>query len=281
MPHPHVTVDDAIESILGPLSDSEHAELEADILVNGVHTALVVWSTGDVLLDGHNRYRICQRHGLDFPVRRVDLPDRDAAMEFVENTQLARRNLTPERYAYIRGRKYNRLKGKQGGTGANQHKQTGKTFHSATAEQIAEQCGVTGRTVRADAEFAEAVDEIGKADPKAKAAILDRKAKVTRAAVKEAAKAGPAKRAEFARAVVKDAESGGKAPRRQAAPRSKPKVKPSKIAPVIHDMVNEPGRRYCIVGGGFRVVIRNCGTSRTHEEIEMPPSFSILTVEHD
>ena len=36
----------------------------AGILAEGCRDALVLW--GDVLVDGHNRYGICQKHGLPF-----------------------------------------------------------------------------------------------------------------------------------------------------------------------------------------------------------------------
>lgn len=41
--------------------------LERSILAEGCRDALVLW--GDVLVDGHNRYGICQKHGLPFQNR--------------------------------------------------------------------------------------------------------------------------------------------------------------------------------------------------------------------
>src|SRR6218665_4162955 len=42
----------------------EHEALERRILDEGCRDALVLW--GEVLVDGHNRYGICQKHGLPF-----------------------------------------------------------------------------------------------------------------------------------------------------------------------------------------------------------------------
>jgi hypothetical protein len=42
----------------------EHDALERSMLAEGCRDALVLW--GDVLVDGHNRYGICQKHGLPF-----------------------------------------------------------------------------------------------------------------------------------------------------------------------------------------------------------------------
>jgi hypothetical protein len=46
------------------LTPDEHDALERSILAEGCRDALVLW--GDVLVDGHNRYGICQKHGLPF-----------------------------------------------------------------------------------------------------------------------------------------------------------------------------------------------------------------------
>ena len=38
--------------------------MERSMLAEGCRDALVLW--GEVLVDGHNRYEICSRHGLPF-----------------------------------------------------------------------------------------------------------------------------------------------------------------------------------------------------------------------
>jgi hypothetical protein len=45
----------------------------------------------------------------------VDLPDRDAAEDWIDTNQLGRRNLTPDQASLLRGRRYNRLKKSHGG----------------------------------------------------------------------------------------------------------------------------------------------------------------------
>ena len=49
---------------IDPLTPEEYESLERSILAEGCRDALVLW--GDVLVDGHNRYGICQKHGLPF-----------------------------------------------------------------------------------------------------------------------------------------------------------------------------------------------------------------------
>ena len=53
-----------LKAYIDPLTPNEHDALERSILAEGCRDALVLW--GDVLVDGHNRYGICQQHGLPF-----------------------------------------------------------------------------------------------------------------------------------------------------------------------------------------------------------------------
>ena len=60
----NITVNEELKAYIDPLTPDEHAALERSILAEGCRDALVLW--GDVLVDGHNRYGICQKHGLPF-----------------------------------------------------------------------------------------------------------------------------------------------------------------------------------------------------------------------
>lgn len=59
-----IVVNEELKAYIDPLTPDEHASLERSILAEGCRDALVLW--GDVLVDGHNRYGICQKHGLPF-----------------------------------------------------------------------------------------------------------------------------------------------------------------------------------------------------------------------
>jgi hypothetical protein len=60
----HITVNEDLKAYIDPLTPDEYAALERSLLAEGCRDALVLW--GDVLVDGHNRYGICQKHGLPF-----------------------------------------------------------------------------------------------------------------------------------------------------------------------------------------------------------------------
>jgi hypothetical protein len=59
-----IVVNEELKAYIDPLSSEEYEALERSILAEGCRDALVLW--GDVLVDGHNRYGICRKHGLSF-----------------------------------------------------------------------------------------------------------------------------------------------------------------------------------------------------------------------
>lgn len=60
----NITVNEELKAYIDPLTPDEHDALERSLLAEGCRDALVLW--GEVLVDGHNRYGICQKHGLPF-----------------------------------------------------------------------------------------------------------------------------------------------------------------------------------------------------------------------
>jgi hypothetical protein len=59
-----ITINDDLRAYIDPLTEDEYAALERSLLTEGCRDALVLW--GDLLVDGHNRYGICQKHGIPF-----------------------------------------------------------------------------------------------------------------------------------------------------------------------------------------------------------------------
>jgi len=60
----NITVSEELKAYIDPLTPDEHEALERSLLAEGCRDALVLW--GDLLIDGHNRYGICQKHGIPF-----------------------------------------------------------------------------------------------------------------------------------------------------------------------------------------------------------------------
>lgn len=114
-----------LKKFIPPLASDERAQLEQNILAFGCKDPLIVWETKQaainpdapnpddvcyVLIDGHNRYEICQKFGLDFRVNLIEIPTFEQAQDFMIDHQLGRRNLSVEQMAYLRGMKYLALK---------------------------------------------------------------------------------------------------------------------------------------------------------------------------
>jgi len=59
-----IVVNEELKAYIDPLTPQEYEALERSLLSEGCRDALVLW--GDVLVDGHNRYGICRKHGLPF-----------------------------------------------------------------------------------------------------------------------------------------------------------------------------------------------------------------------
>lgn len=94
-----VRIDAEFRALIPPLSEEERSQLEANIRQDGCRDPIVVWN--GLLLDGHNRFDICQANGWRF--RTVDQPcaSRDDAKIWIIRNQFGRRNLQPYQFAEL------------------------------------------------------------------------------------------------------------------------------------------------------------------------------------
>ena len=74
------------------LKPDEQSQLENNLLRDGCRDALVVWKEEGLLLDGHNRLQICKQHSIPYDIKAISLPNRKAALMWILETQLGRRN---------------------------------------------------------------------------------------------------------------------------------------------------------------------------------------------
>lgn len=88
-----IIVNEELKAYIDPLTPEEHAALERSILNEGCRDALVLW--GDVLVDGHNRYGICRKHGLPFnTVQSVLFKSMDDVHLWMIDQHLGRRSVS-------------------------------------------------------------------------------------------------------------------------------------------------------------------------------------------
>jgi hypothetical protein len=102
----NLVIDPEFKAMIPPLTDAERASLEASIKADGVTSPLVAGVIGGklpmVLLDGHNRYEIAKRLGLDVPwATALEFPDRAAAKAWMFEHQIARRNLSVDQVVML------------------------------------------------------------------------------------------------------------------------------------------------------------------------------------
>lgn len=100
----NIKIDEEFKNLIPPLTDDEYNGLRDSILQDGCRDALVLWD--DVLIDGHNRYEICTKHGIPFDTVQMNFSSRDEVIRWIILNQFGRRNLP----AYERARLALRLK---------------------------------------------------------------------------------------------------------------------------------------------------------------------------
>lgn len=89
----NITINEELRSFIDPLTPVEYAALERSLLADGCRDALVLWR--DVLIDGHNRYDICTKHGIPFRTVSNDKFDSlEDVMLWVIDNNLARRSVS-------------------------------------------------------------------------------------------------------------------------------------------------------------------------------------------
>lgn len=146
-----------------------------------------------LLVDGHNRYGICQRLNRGYEVEELGFATRAEVINWIIDNQLGRRNLTEEQKSYLRGKRHRQENWGHGGV----REQDATVASCRTAERLAQQFGVSPRTIYNDARFADAVDTIEQtaeaeqpgAGQQLKAQILGGKAGASRQEITQIGKA--------------------------------------------------------------------------------------------
>jgi hypothetical protein len=176
-----------LEGLIPPLRGEEFEQLSANIRSEGCREALLVWHRMPedeyILVDGHNRYAICQQFQIAFRIHQVQFTDLEEVRMFMINNQLGRRNLSPEQASYLRGMRYQQEKMDKGKYDREHKAQNGPYEKRPTSERLAEEFNVSKNTIKRDAVFAEGLEKIGQLNPALKKDILSGKVKVNKSDV--------------------------------------------------------------------------------------------------
>ena len=176
-------IDPEFQGKIPPLNAEEEHILEQNMIQERrLLNPLIIWN--GYILDGHSRYRILKNHPeIAFEVKEIQLPDRYAALAWICQNQLGRRNLDPERRKFLMGKTYENEKLSVGGSTHREHDESGRFTSCAqndhmrstegrTCERIAAKNGVTPIFVRRAEKYAKGVDAAEAAVPGAMEEIL-------------------------------------------------------------------------------------------------------------
>ena len=85
-------IDEELAGLIPPLTEDEFSRLEQSILEEGCRDAIILW--GNIIVDGHNRYRICTKHNIPFRTLQKEFATKDEVKLWMLQNQLSRRNLS-------------------------------------------------------------------------------------------------------------------------------------------------------------------------------------------
>ena len=141
------TVDARLESLIPPLSSDQYDQLEANLKETGGPIE-PLWLWGDVLVDGHHRYKICRTHGLMFETKQVwdDIDDFEEVKLRMKALAIGQRNLNSIQQSKLRAEVAYELS-------------SSRSVRSAVAE-VAQKSGVSERQVWRDRKKAKAASEM-------------------------------------------------------------------------------------------------------------------------
>lgn len=183
-----IKIDNEFEKAIPKLRDEEFKMLKDSILKEGCRDPLVIWGETGILVDGHNRYKICTDNDIQYRIQKRSFDSRESVLDWIDTNQLGRRNLHPDDFFLILGRLYNRLKKAQNDGGKDTPKTTvdQNELRLSTAETLSQKHGVSPATVKRAGQYATAVETVSKATPEFDPKTTTRTAVVSAAKIIEA-----------------------------------------------------------------------------------------------
>ena len=176
-------IDEEFKTLIHPLKKNEYRQLELNLKIDGCREPIIAWN--NTIVDGHNRYEICNKFHIPYAVHHVFFDSREDALIWICANQLGRRNITEETRHYLIGKQYELEKMIQKGhntRGSNQYKKRNTPYResfSRTAQKIGSDYNISTGSVQKYAIYSKAMDTISKADPKLSTRVLSGKCKIS------------------------------------------------------------------------------------------------------
>lgn len=148
-----IAIDSEFQAHIPSMRPEERRGLEDSLKREGCRDKLITWN--GILIDGHNRYEICERLNIPYETAEMVFDTREAVIEWIEDNQLSRRNLTDAQTRYFRGQQYNRQKSQGSRTDATSP-QIGEKLN--TAQRLGLEHGVSKNTIERDGKLAQEID---------------------------------------------------------------------------------------------------------------------------
>ena len=191
----NITILPELQNLIPPLAEEEFEQLKQNILANGCREPVILWRRDgqSVLVDGHNRYRICTENNAAFEFMFYDFDSLDHAKDWMLANQLGRRNLTALQQSYLRGKRYANEKQAHGGLrisrDASDASANSLPQATPTASQLAQEYGVNEKTIRRDEQFALGLEKLTKDNEPFRWQILNGQAKASKKTIADLAEA--------------------------------------------------------------------------------------------
>ncbi len=181
-----------LQSFIPPLTEEEKGLLIESIKSEGIREPIDIWHDGEnnIIVDGHNRYQIAQEFGISFKTKEHKFDSIENVKEWMLKKQLGRRNLTDANRSYLIGLLYNNRKESKGGDRRSNRRidQSTDLLSKNTAEQIAEQTGMSIRSIKSAGEFAKGIEEL---TGELKSKILNGKERIPKSDIQKLSKHKP------------------------------------------------------------------------------------------
>ena len=197
-------VDRSFKNLIRPLRRQEYIRLESSLLSEGCKEPILVWQ--GIIIDGHSRYEICQKHGIPYEIKEMEFSCKEEAIIWICSTQLKRKNITEEARKFLIGMQFecekivnraNRPRGRnQYSKPIEEEPEEGRTVSNhygyqsghRSATRIAEENHVSYGTVEKYAYYTRALEVIGSKEPELVPKILSGRFKISHSAILDMAK---------------------------------------------------------------------------------------------
>jgi len=197
------------ESMLCELSEEESQILEQKLLKEGFRGALTTTMLNGqlTLIDGHNRLKICKRHGIKPKFEEMFFESEEEIEMWILHNQMGQRNLTEMQKSCIR-RDYYKANIREGGRPKKKLHMSICSFapetKGPTTEIVGKKFKVSAATIDKDIKVASGIDKIAEVSVEAKNKILSGKSGVTKQDMMDARKKTNEELEEIAKAIEDD-----------------------------------------------------------------------------